>query len=292
MFVLPKSLQAHVERLIQEQLRDEHGQLFDFSQPPGEPALTDANSISWKVFSNPLSLMIGGITAVLLELAEPKVRSGVWDHTTFRTNPLRRMRRTGLAAMITVYAAKDQALAMIARVRKMHDQVKGYTPEGDPYHANDPELLAWVHATASFGFLEAYHKYLNPLSLEERDQFYREGIPIAKLYGAENPPASSAELEAFFKYMSPRLQPSKILNEFVQIMDSLPLLPRPLQWMHPILVTEAISLLPEPLQDKLDLQHRKSTRWSAPLLRKIARLTETFPLQSSPYHQAKSRVKS
>src|SRR5215204_5602813 len=50
---------------------------------------------SWRVFKNPLSLFIGGLTAVIMELAEPRVRSGVWEHTSFRQNPVQRLRRTG-----------------------------------------------------------------------------------------------------------------------------------------------------------------------------------------------------
>ncbi len=40
-----------------------------------------------------------------MELAEPRVRNGVWERTTFRADPIRRLRRTGLAAMVTVYGA-------------------------------------------------------------------------------------------------------------------------------------------------------------------------------------------
>ena len=47
-----------------------------------------ADSVAWRVFRNPVALFVGGVTAVILELAEPRVRSGVWDHTTFRTDPL------------------------------------------------------------------------------------------------------------------------------------------------------------------------------------------------------------
>jgi len=93
------------------------------------------------VFKNPLSLFIGGVAAVIMELAEPRVRTGVWEHTTFRVHPVRRLRRTGLAAMITVYAARSKAEATIARVRRMHDRIAGLTPTGKAYHANDPELL-------------------------------------------------------------------------------------------------------------------------------------------------------
>jgi len=92
------------------------------------------------VFKNPLSLFIGGVAAVIMELAEPRVRTGVWEHTTFRIDPFRRLRRTGLAAMVTIYAARGAAEAMIARVRRMHDSVAGSTPAGKVYRANDPEL--------------------------------------------------------------------------------------------------------------------------------------------------------
>src|SRR6516165_6428372 len=72
----------------------------DFLRPPGEAALVSPESVSWRVFKNPLSLFIGGVAAVIMELAEPRVRTGVWEHTTFRIDPIRRLRRTGLAAMV------------------------------------------------------------------------------------------------------------------------------------------------------------------------------------------------
>ena len=53
-----------------------------------------SDSVSWRVFKNPLSLFIGGVAAVIMELAEPRVRTGVWEHTTFRLDPIRRLRRT------------------------------------------------------------------------------------------------------------------------------------------------------------------------------------------------------
>src|SRR5436190_2206232 len=103
---------------------------LDFRQPAGEAALVGADSVSWRVFKNPVALFIGGISAVLLELAEPRVRSGVWDHSSFRSNPVPRMKRTGLAALITVYGAYSVAEAMIANVRRMHGQISGTTTSG------------------------------------------------------------------------------------------------------------------------------------------------------------------
>jgi hypothetical protein len=70
--------------------------LLDFSQPAGEVALVSPDSVSWRMFKNPLSLFIGGVTAVIMELAEPRVRTGVWEHTSFRLDLIRRLRRTGV----------------------------------------------------------------------------------------------------------------------------------------------------------------------------------------------------
>lgn len=64
---------------------------IDFASPAGEPALVPPDSISWRIFKNPISLFIGGVTAVLLEFAEPRVRSGVWDHSSFKRDPVGRL---------------------------------------------------------------------------------------------------------------------------------------------------------------------------------------------------------
>jgi len=94
--------------------------------------------VSWRVFKNPLSLFIGGVAAVILELAEPRVRTGVWEHTTFRTDPIRRLRRTGLAAIVTIYGTRGKAEAMIARIRRMHDRVADLTHQAVVASRNSP----------------------------------------------------------------------------------------------------------------------------------------------------------
>ena len=92
------------------------GSGVDFSSPPMEPALVPPDSVSWRIFKNPVSVFIGGVAAVILEFGEPRVRDGVWQHSSFRTDPLTRLQRTGLAAMITIYGPRSTAEAMIAGV--------------------------------------------------------------------------------------------------------------------------------------------------------------------------------
>src|SRR6516162_8005971 len=177
--VLPWPLQSSLEAMAQVLLEPGDRSHIDFSRPVGEAALLSPESVSWRVFSS-------GVTAVIMELAEPRVRTGLWEHTTFRLDPIRRLRRTGLAAMVTIYGARSTAEPMIARIRRMHDMVAGTTASGEAYRANDSELLNWVHGTAAYGFLQAYHMYVQPLSSSERDRYYAEGVPAASLYGASS----------------------------------------------------------------------------------------------------------
>lgn len=147
---------------------------FDFSRPLGEPALLSHDSVSWRIYKNPVSLFIGGVAAVILELAEPAVRTGVWEHSTFRKEPLKRLQHTGLAAMMTVYGPRSTAEEMIAGVVRRHNNISGVTPHGERYSASDSRLLAWVQATAIFGFANAYSRYVSCLSDRDISQVFAE----------------------------------------------------------------------------------------------------------------------
>jgi uncharacterized protein (DUF2236 family) len=278
--------------LARAALRPETGMAVDFQSPAGEPALVGPDSVAWQVFRNPVSLFAGGITAVLLELAEPRVRSGVWNHTSFRTDPLSRMERTGLAAMVTVYGARSTAERMIAGVSRLHEKVRGTTPDGVPYHAADPELLDWVQATASFGFLEAYCAYVRPLDAACRDLFYAEGVDTARLYGATGAPTSVAELEALFAAMRPRLERSEIVFEFLDILHRTPILPRPLRRLQSILIRAAVEITPAWTRELLGLDDpRHGLRpYEQRLVRGLGRLSDRVGVPSSPPAQACRRL--
>ena len=243
--VLPWPLQSSLEAMARVLLEPGDRSQIDFSRPVGEAALLSPESVSWRVFKNPLSLFIGGVTAVIMELAETRVRAGVWEHTTFRLDPIRRLRRTGLAAMVTIYGARSTAEPMIARIRRMHEMIAGTTASGEAYRANDSELLNWVHGTAAFGFLQAYHMYVQPLSSSERDRYYAEGAPAASLYGAMGAPTSEVELEMLFHAMAGRLERSDIVIEFLTIMRSAPILPLLLRPAQDLLVRAGVDLTPD-----------------------------------------------
>ena len=291
-FSLPGPLVRRLDKASRLLLQPDDGRPLDFSQPAGEPALTGPASVSWRIFKNPVSLLTGGIAAVILELAEPRVRTGVWEHTGFRADPVRRMRRTGLAAMITVYGARGTAEPMIAGIRRIHERIRGTTPSGEPYAASDPELLNWVHMTAASGFMEAYRAYAAPLCAEDRNRYYREGSAAAALYGVTRPRASEAEVMAQFREMRPKLEPSPIIFEFLDIVRKAPLLPAPLRPAQPLFVAAAVSLIPAWARRILGLPDAFCLRpWQRFLVKQAGALADTIMLESSPAVQSCLRMR-
>jgi uncharacterized protein (DUF2236 family) len=275
---------------LHELLRPPPGMGFDFSQPPGEPALAPPDGVSWRIFANPVALFIGGVAAVLLELAEPSVRAGVWDRTSFKRDPVMRLRRTGFAAMMTVYGPRPAAEALIARVVRMHGRVQGATDAGVPYSANDPRLLDWVHATATFGFAEAYHRYVRALTAAEKDDAFAEGVCAARLYGADGVPASWAAWEALLAHTAPGLEGSSVLAEFLRLMAEAPLLPAPLRALQRLLIRAAVDITPAPVRAFPELRGRGLRFGEAALVRTLARTAGVLPLGDTPPVQAARRL--
>lgn len=249
------------------------------------------DSISWQIFKNPVAILIGGITAVILELAEPRIRTGVWEFTTFRTEPMKRMQRTGLAAMMTVYGPEQQTRSMIKHIVRMHDRVRGQTPDGVPYYANDPKLLRWVHVTALFGFLQSYHHFVRPLSQEERDSFYSESTLAGGLFGVDDVPQSEKEFQEFFNFMEPKLVHSEILMEFLQIVRHVPILPFPFQPATGIFVRAALEMVPAATREKIGIQHlRRLSSIERRMVKIAGKLSDSIVLDTHPAVQACIRL--
>lgn len=285
---LPAPLHARFEAAAAAYF-DAPGLNVDFTAPIGAPALFAPDSVTWRVMKNPVALTIGGIAAVILELAEPRVRTGVWEHTSFRRDPVSRMKRTGMAAMITIYAPAEKARAMIAGVVRAHDRIEGATPASAPYRANDEELLTWVQATASYGFVEAYNRFVRPLTPAEIDRVYLEGAPAAALYGAPAVPRSAPEMRALFEAMAPKLERSGIVLDFLEMVRNAPLLPS--RMLQRMMVRAAVELTPEWARDILGLSRSYGLHpGGASSLRVIGAASDHIVLESAPPSQSCVRM--
>ncbi|ODP36890.1 oxygenase MpaB family protein [Sphingomonas turrisvirgatae] len=168
-------------------------------------ALFPRESVTWRVHGDVTTMMVGGVASLLLQMLHPAVLAGVWDHSAFRTDMLGRLRRTARFIAETTYADRDIAEAAIARVRAVHERVGGTLPDGTPYRADDPALLAWVHVTEMWSFLAAWQRYGRPITRPEEDIYYAETARIAEALGADPIPRSKGEADALIATMRPQL---------------------------------------------------------------------------------------
>ncbi|WP_335337797.1 oxygenase MpaB family protein [Sphingomonas sp. Leaf230] len=171
-----------------------------------DTALFPPDSMIWRVHGDVVSMMVGGVSALLLQMLHPAVLAGVWDHSNFRTDMLGRLRRTARFIAATTYGERAEAEAAIARVRAVHSHIGGTLPDGTPYRADDPSLLAWVHVSEAWSFLAAWQHYGDRrLTLAQEDLYYAEFASIGSALGADALPRNRAGTNQALRNMQPAL---------------------------------------------------------------------------------------
>jgi uncharacterized protein (DUF2236 family) len=210
-----------------------------------DDALFDQNSVAWRVHGDVGSMMVGGIASLLLQMLHPSVLAGVWDHSNFRADMHGRLRRTARFIATTTYGQRQAAEAFIGRVRAIHDGVTGILPDGTPYRANDPALLAWVHVTETSSFLAAWIRYAEPLmSVADQDRYFAEMATIGQLMGAAPLPHSRQQARNMIDAMRPDLRADDRTTEVARLIVGRRGLGAPNDIPRMLAVQAAIDLLP------------------------------------------------
>lgn len=169
-------------------------------------ALYPRDSVIWRVHGDVTTMMIGGVTALLLQMLHPAALAGVWDHSEFRDDMLGRLRRTARFIAVTTFGDRADAEAAIHRVREVHTHVRGALPDGAPYAASDPRLLAWVHVCEAIGFLDAWIAFAEPgMTRADQDAYVAQAGLVAHALGADPVPATRAEADALIAAFLPDL---------------------------------------------------------------------------------------
>lgn len=162
--------------------------------PASDHALFAPGSVIRRVHGDVTSMMVGGIAALLTQMLHPKAQAGVWDHSDVKEDQLGRLRRTARFIAVTTYGHRDDAMRAIEKVKSIHEQVSGTLPDGSPYRATDPRLLAWVHIAGAINFLEGWRRYAEPgMSGADQDRYFAESGEVARLLDADPVPQSRAE---------------------------------------------------------------------------------------------------
>jgi len=228
---------------------------IDFEKPQGDPGLFGPDSVSWQVHGDFTSMLIGGISALLLQALHPLALAGVWDHSNFREDLLGRLRRTGQFISGTTYGSRADADWLIDKVKTIHLKVSGTAPDGRAYAASDPALLTWVHVAEVHSFLQAHLRYRNPqLSEADQDRYYAEIAMIAERLGATQVPRSRAEVAAYLAAIRPELLCDERSLEILRILLNAPAPSAIAAPAAKLLMQAGIDLLPDWAQQMLGQQ--------------------------------------
>jgi uncharacterized protein (DUF2236 family) len=266
----------------------------DFENPPGDPGLFGPTSACWKVHADFTSMLIGGISALLMQMLHPLALSGVWDHSNFREDMLGRLRRTGQFISGTTFGSRADADKLIARVHAIHETVHGIAPDGRTYSANDPDLLTWVHVAEVSNFLASYMKYRNPeFPPAEQDRYYDEIALIALRLGAREVPRSCAEIAGYVARMRPQLVCDERTREIARILLSNPPALSPVaRPVSRVMLAAGADMLPDWAMEMFGLQRTGLQRRVAMMtIRGVAPVLR-WAVRNGSAHRARRRVGS
>lgn len=159
----------------------------------------------WRVHLD-ASMFVAGIRALLLQSLHPLAMAGVDQHSNYRDDPWGRLQQTSNFLSTTTFGTIPDAQRLLARVRGIHRRVHG-TFEGLDYRADDPRLLAWVHAAEADSFLTCYRAFGGgSLTDAEADTYVAQIGSVSAQLGFDDAPTTVAGLRASLASYRPELR--------------------------------------------------------------------------------------
>lgn len=154
-------------------------------------------SLLWRIAGDPRGL-IPGSAAGIMQLMLPGLGAGVTDHSNFFDDPFDRIFRSIPFIWGSIFAPDDAEGDVRGRtIRDFHPDIKGTDHNGNRYHALDPDIFWWAHATFTWEFFRAVELYFaRPLRRVQQEQLYAESVTWYRRYGVSDRPVPHT-LDAF-----------------------------------------------------------------------------------------------
>lgn len=162
-------------------------------RPKVEGAPVGPGSLLWSTAGDPRSLM-PGTSAGILQLMLPGLGAGVTDHSNFFDDPFDRIFRSIPLIWGSIFASDDdEGEARGRTIRDFHPDIKGVDHRGRRYHALDPDVFWWAHATFTWEFFRARELYFaRPLTGAQKEQLYAETVTWYRRYGVSDRPVPAS----------------------------------------------------------------------------------------------------
>ncbi len=175
---------------------------------PADDGFFGPASVTWRLSSDPVA-PVAGLRALLLQALHPLAMAGVEQHSNWRDDPVGRLAATSAYVTAVSFGEKAAAERAAARVRLIHEHVRGVDEvTGRPYAASDPALLLWVHAALVESALATRLLFGTPLTDRDADRYVAEMVAAAELAGVPRDmvPSSAAGLGDYISSVRPELR--------------------------------------------------------------------------------------
>ena len=126
-------------------------------------------SEAFRRYASDSSLVLGGLAAILLQLADPVVARGVAASSAFAQDPLGRLRRTLAYVYAVQLGSPHQRERTARRVDSAHTRVPG---------ARDPVRQLWVAATLAHTGVQVHELLHGPLDDALADEIHAAGADL------------------------------------------------------------------------------------------------------------------
>lgn len=175
----------------------------------GDFARLGPESLIWKFYGDNRTQFFGFQRTAGVENCIEQLAQGVLDHSVVFSDTLGRAKRTVPPLMKTIYS--DQPREWGRQVRDFHKTIKGTISDGSRYHALNPELFYWAHASFVDQVIYNTDTFIRRLSRAEKEQIFNEGKVWYSLYGVSDraQPQTYDEFLAYWDEMLERFVPHK-----------------------------------------------------------------------------------
>ncbi|MGW0039786.1 oxygenase MpaB family protein [Gordonia sp. NPDC003376] len=194
------------------------------ANPPVEYAPLGPDSLTWQIWGT-WTGMLQGLWAGSIQNMHPKLGQAVWDHSDFFAERWQRLLRSLYPISGVVFDTVTGAETG-HEVRDYHRTVKGTMPDGSRYHALDPDVFYWAHATFWYGNVRLCERMGPWLTEDQKRQLFEESKVWYAQYGVSMRPVPDT-YEDFLEYWDHMCRNVLRDHESVRTVLDISLLPPP-----------------------------------------------------------------
>jgi len=221
------------------------------------------------------ALVLGGLAAILLQVADPVVARGVAAHSAFATDPMRRLRHTLTFVYAVLLGTPEQRATAAAFVDRAHAGVPG---------AADADRQLWVAATLVRVGMQVRELLEGPLDRALAAEVLARGGEFGVVLQLP-PDRWPADADSFDRYWAGAVDRLQVTDDARRVARDL-LAARAAPWWlraaMPLAATVTVGLLPPAVREGYGLRHdprryRRTVRLLRAVIRVLPRRLRELP---------------